>query len=306
MDTVGQEMTSPKPQKANTCAVMVTHRPDADLSERIARIWPQVDKLVVVDNGSGNAELSRLQQLSLEIGFHLISNSQNLGVATAFNQGLCQAAEEGYTWVLTLDHDTIVADDMIETLSAVYEEFPQRDRLAIIGSNYIDLNSGKLLFDGNGDDGCSWREGKAVTTSGSLMCLPIYTAIGPLRDEFFIDCVDVEYCVRARCRGFRIVLSRKPVMHHAVGAITMHKLLWKTTTTSNHSPARRYYMARNNLALSREYLFREPVFVLESFCWYLKSIIVMCLFERERLHKLRRIVVGAFDGLFSNFGRSVK
>jgi rhamnosyltransferase len=285
---------------------MVTHHPDADLPERIARIRTQVGKVIVVDNDSGNAELRRLQQLSLEIGFHLISNSQNLGVATAFNQGLRQAAVDGYIWVLALDHDTIVADDMIETMSAVYEEFPQRDRLAIIGSNYIDLNSGKLLFDGNGDDGRSWQERKAVTTSGSLMWLPVYTAIGPLRDEFFIDCVDVDYCFRARWRGFRIVLTRKPVMHHAVGAITMHKLLWIRTSTSNHTPARRYYMARNNLALSREYLFREPVFVLGCFWWYLKSTIFICLFERERLHKLRRMVVGAFDGLFSNFGRSVK
>jgi rhamnosyltransferase len=296
-------MTSSKPQKVNTCAVIVTYHPDADLRERIAHIWPQVGKLVVVDNGSESAELSYLQQLSLEIGFQLISNAQNLGVATALNQGLRRAMEEGYAWGLTLDHDTLVADDMIETLSAVYEEFPQKDRLAIIGSNYIELNTGKLLFESNGDDGCSWREVKAATTSGSLMCLPVFAALGSLRDEFFIDCVDVEYCFRARSRGFKIVLTRKPIMHHAVGVTTMHKLLWITIHTSNHSPSRQYYMTRNYLALSREYLLREPVWTLELLCSKLKSAVVMCLFEKERLHKLRRMISGAFDGLFSNFGR---
>src|SRR5258708_1906044 len=222
-------MTPSKPRKANTCAVIVTHHPDVDLRDRIAHIWPQVGKLIVVDNGSEGAELSYLQQLSLEIGFHLISNAKNLGVATAFNQGLWQAMEEGYAWGLSLDHDTLVADDMIETLSAVYEEFPQKDKLAIIGSNYIELKTGKLLFESNGDDGCPWREVKAATTSGSLMCLPVFAALGSLRDEFFIDCVDVEYCFRARSRGFRIVLTRKPLMHHAVVTITMHRLLCITT-----------------------------------------------------------------------------
>jgi hypothetical protein len=40
-----------RPEKVNTCAVVVTYKPDAGLANRIARISFLVNKLVVVTTG---------------------------------------------------------------------------------------------------------------------------------------------------------------------------------------------------------------------------------------------------------------
>ncbi len=298
-------MTPPKPKKENVCCTIVTYRPDFNLRDRMTHVQGQVEQVVVVDNNSSPLELGRLQQLSLEFGVHLISNSQNLGIGAALNQGVRWAAEQGCQWALTLDQDSVVADDIVETLSAVYEHFPEKEKLAIIGSNYRDSNSGRLLCRTDRDDGCSWQEVKTVITSGSLVSLQAYAAIGPFREEFFMDCVDLEYCLRSRSRGFKILLARKPLMQHAIGASTMHKLPWKMTGTSNHSTVRRYYMTRNHLALAREYLLREPMWVLSTLYSRLKSTVLMCLFEENRLRKLEYTAIGAFDGLFSNSSRNL-
>jgi len=261
--------------------------------------------VVVVDNNSGSADLRALGQLPLELGIHLIFNNENLGIGTALNQGVQWAQRQGYTWVLTLDQDSVVASDMISTLVSVHGEFPERQKLAIIGSNYKDPNSDRMFLDLCRNSEPRWREVKTVITSGSLLSLAAYSTIGSFREEFFMDCIDLEYCLRARSRGFKIVLACRPLMQHTIGATSMHRLPWKSTGTSNHSPVRRYYMTRNHIALVREYLRSEPKWALATLYSRLKSTILMCLFEGNRFRKLSYTAIGVLDGLLSNFHRNV-
>jgi rhamnosyltransferase len=298
------EASQSPPGKGNICAIVVTYFPTGDLTRRFRAIREQVAKLLVVDNGScgGSADCLRLarSQLKLEV----IHNKSNLGIAAALNQGARWAEEQGYSWALTLDQDSVVAEDLVESLSAVYEEFPDKQKLAVIGSNYADPTMRRSFLDLNKDGNCSWKDVKTTITSGSLLSLHAYHAIGQFRDELFIDCVDFEYCLRARSRGFRIIMARKPLMEHSIGAVTGHKLPWKMSTTSNHSAARRYYMTRNQLLLAREYFWKEPTWVISTLYRHLKDTILLCLFEKEVARKLRFIAVGALDGLLSNFKRN--
>ena len=292
------------PEKENTCAVIVTFHPDGDFAGRAAQIARQAGAGVVVDNGSGEACVRELRRICDSLGLRLIENSGNRGIAAALNQGVHWAGEQGFEWVLTLDQDSLVAGDLVAKLSAVYEDFPEKGKLAIIGANYKDANSGKLFLCANGE-GSSWQEVKTVITSGSLISLAACTTIGPFREEFFMDCVDLEYCLRARARGFKVVLARESLMQHTIGAPTLHKLPWKTTGTSNHSPSRRYYMTRNHLVLVREYLRKEPLWTFSTLYSRLKSTMLMCLFEKNRMCKLKYTAAGAFDGVLSKCNRKV-
>jgi rhamnosyltransferase len=102
-----------------------------------------------------------------------------------------------------------------------------------------------------------------------------------------------------------VVLARKPLMQHAIGDSTIHKLPWKKTGTSNHSPLRRYYRARNLLVLTREYLYVEPTWILSALCSHIKSLILMCLFEEDVTTKLMYSAMGVFDGAVGNFQREI-
>lgn len=291
------------PSKATICGVIVTYQPDPEFCIRAQRLITQVAQVVIVDNGSSELCVGQLREFTNKRNVHLILNRRNEGVARALNQGAEWAATRGFGWILTLDQDTLVEQNMVESLCVVYHALPDQTKLALIGSNYTDSVIRRPYLTSSEDNDCSWLEVKTTITSGSLICLSAYRKIGAFREELFIDCVDFEYCLRARSIGFHVVMTRKPLMQHGIGNVTMHHLPWKTTTTSNHSPVRRYYMMRNQLVLAREYLWSDPAWTLSMLYRHLKAIILMCLFEKRVTRKLKFIALGALDGLCSNFKR---
>jgi rhamnosyltransferase len=278
------------------CAVFVTFRPDKDFPGRVAIVKRQVACVVIVDNGSDPPAVEMLRRVSSGSNIHLIPNHDNLGIATALNQGVRYAKTRGYSWALTFDQDTVADDKMVGTLLDVYANFDKKEKIAVLGSGYRIENGGNPLLNEKGDR-YAWVEQKDVITSGSLMSIAVFDVIGPFRDRFFIDHVDTEYCLRARSKGFKIIVTRMPIMQHDIGASSTHLLLWKRTGTTNHSALRRYYNTRNLFALVREYLFREPIWAISTLYSWAKGIVLVCLFERERLTKLKSIASGVLHGL---------
>jgi rhamnosyltransferase len=287
----------------SVCAVMVTHHPDGGLVDRILRIAPQVAQTVIVDNGSSASCMEPIRKLTHTIPVYLILNRSNEGIASALNVGTRWAASEGFRWVLTLDQDTTVLPDMMDVLAEVVRFYPFPERLAVIGSNYRDKVNGTLFCEPtNRTDGFPGREMTSVLTSGSLISIDAFQKIGGFRDDFFIDCVDHEYCLRARARGFHVVLTSAPVMEHGIGHLTEHRLLWRKVHTSNHSPVRVYFTTRNILILAREYLAKEPRWIIESLLGQTKSILLVCLFERDRISKMKYALRGCIDGVLGRTG----
>ncbi len=197
-----------------------------------------------------------LRELSADPRITLVLNSANLGIARALNIGIQRVAALGFAWVLLLDQDTSVDEDMVQWLIAVYAAFPDKDRLAVIGSGFRDVNRQPRGTAGDAHvlrEEAPWEEVESVITSGSLIPLAVHAALGPFRDEFFIDYVDSEYCFRARARGYRVIRTTRPLMSHTIGAPTRHDVLGITKWTTNHSPDRRYYFASNDTVMLREY-----------------------------------------------------
>jgi len=137
-----RNLESPEPRLYGSavCAVLVSYHPDPELPARLSRMAPQVGAIVIVDNGSADAELRMLRELAADPRIHLIPNLENLGVARALNLGVQRAVVLGYSLALLLDQDTRAEDDMVETLLGIYASFTPRDRLAVIGSNWLDGN----------------------------------------------------------------------------------------------------------------------------------------------------------------------
>lgn len=303
MCSEGNEMKNEIPGKENICAVIVTYHPDADFHERLVRIAKQVDQVVVVDNNSDSASVAMLQGVCVRLKIKLILNDYNMGIAAALNQGGNLAHDMNYTWALLFDQDTDPIGAMVKVFAAVYKQFPDKGRLALIGANYSALRSGQIRHHIESNHVSGWIEKKTIITSGSLLRLDLFEVIGPFRAEFFIDHVDHEYCLRARSEGFRVIMTQEPTMAHSIGAPSMHQLLWKSVRITNHSAIRQYYMMRNHIVLSREYAFKEPGWVLTTLYSSIKSIFLIILFEKEKLIKLKFIFLGILDGLTSNFNR---
>jgi len=284
------------------CAVAVTYHPDAELPARLRRILQQVDRLVIVDNGSGQAEIKMLQGFAANPLITLVLNFDNFGIARALNIGIERAIALGFTWVLLLDQDSRIDDDMVQTLIAVYAAFPERDRLAVIGSGFRAADEApREPTDEGGGDG--WEEAESVITSGSLIPLKAHAAVGAFREDFFIDYVDTEYCFRARAKAYRVIRTRKPIMSHAIGAITRHNVLGIKKWTFNHSAERRYYIARNDTVLLREYgRYVLGLWALKSFGRCVRLCKRIALYEQMKIRKITAVAQGWWDGIRGHMG----
>ncbi len=295
--------TMPAPPFAQTiCAVIVTYHPDPDLFSRVERIAKQVAQTVIVDNESSPPSVQGIRKIAETLGVHLILNSRNEGVGRALNQGAEWAAAQGYGWILTLDQDTVVAADMADSLIEVLHSCSFAERVAVVGSNYRNKVNGRVVEDFIEPSGSRGREVTTVITSGSLVSLEVFRTIGGFRDEFFIDCVDHEYCLRARSHGFRVMVTRRLLMEHSIGRTTEHRLPWKKTVTSNHPPSRQYFMMRNTVILAREYIRKEPRWILRELWCRAKATLAVGLFEKERLSKISHIARGLRDGIRGRVG----
>jgi rhamnosyltransferase len=286
----------------DVCAIVVTYHPDPELPGRLRRILQQVSALVIVDNGSGEAAVQMLRELAANPLITLVLNLDNLGIARALNIGIQRAVTLGFTWVLLLDQDSCVDGDMVQELFAVWAAYPNRDKLAVIGPGFRDVNKGSR--EGSHEPRTDpWEEVEFVITSGSLIPLAVHAVIGPFREELFIDSVDIDYCFRARAKGFRLIKTRKLIMSHAIGASTQHSVLWMNKWTTNHSPDRRYYIARNDTVMLREY----GNYVLGLWAW--KSFVRcfrlckrIALYEQMKVSKIIAVSQGWWDGIRGRMG----
>jgi rhamnosyltransferase len=301
--TSGQELLIQRLQKKDICAVIVTYNPGPDFPGCAARIAEQVQDLLFIDNNSNSRSVAMISETCSDLNAHLILNRQNLGVATGLNIGVSWAKRKGYQWILTIDQDTLAEDNMVETLMDVYNNFAPKNKIAVIGSNYFDVNVRRVCYKPNSSHNRPWEEMKTVITSGSLVSLRTLDVIGPFRDEFFIDHVDHDYCLRARLKGFKILLAPKPIMQHAIGSTMIGRPFPIMRGLYNHSPTRWYYMLRNEVTLAREYIFRDPMWVIMTLYCRLTKIILMCLFDKNKLSKIKFAVIGLIDGMCSNFSR---
>lgn len=303
MCTKGNQVIPPTPRKENTCIVVVTWYPDADLALRVGNVRNTVSGLIFVDNGSPGPCVDALRKLAAELECGLIENQENKGIATALNQGITAAIALGFSWVLMLDQDSTPYSNIVELLGSVFLDYPVKTRVAMIGANYLrhdgTLASARIARQFGAK---CYQEVGAVITAGCLLAASAFNEVGRFNDAFFIDNVDNEYSLRARAKGYVVLLSRVPAMQHAIGSPIARRILGKRLVASNHPAARRYYMARNVIALAKSHFVAEPRWILGNMLGFAKSVLTMLLLEKNRGEKLKNVLLGTYDGMRGRLG----
>ena len=120
-------------------AVIVTYEPDPEkLSALLSVLAPQVNSIVIVDNGSGRG--LRDDPIASDAGvIELIELKSNLGIATAQNIGIARAKEVGANFVLLSDQDSIPQDTMVsKLLTAIIKKEESGALVACVGPRYLD------------------------------------------------------------------------------------------------------------------------------------------------------------------------
>jgi len=303
----------PEIAKQCVCAVIVTHHPDNSLQDRLTDIAAQVALVIVVDNGSCDQELEQIRSLS-GVPIHLISNKQNLGIATALNQGLAAAMRANYLWAITFDQDSRPAPNMIPEMLCTLNRYSNPEEVIFTGPSIIneavpDAQAKWLvphqipfLFRRVGCEQGDRDDVTVVITSGALTNLVAFQKLGCFKNDFFIDYVDTEYCLRAKKNGYKILTSREAVLLHRFGSKRIVKILGYPFAPTFHKPFRRYYICRNRVFLLREYALAFPHWVMFDMIAAVYNTIRILLCEDQRWQKVMFSLKGTWDGLCSRTG----
>jgi len=280
------------------CAVIVTYEPDSFFKSRVRVLCEQVSQVVVIDNSIKKNNADFFSDKNLNEYVSIIRNGKNLGLGFALNQGVNFAKSLGFTYVILFDQDSEVYENTISMMCKISMSIEDQS-VGMLGAAYKSMPDSKSSV-------ISYVKKKSIITSGSLVPISLFENVGEFRSDYFIDCIDSEFCLRLRKNGYSIYQTSTNLLKHAVGHPINHKIFGLRFLSTRHSADRRYYIARNHLVMLREYrtmLSKIPLF------WFIKTIrrsmyyafIVIC-FEREKMLKLKAITTGIKDGLFNKMG----
>ena len=270
------------------CAGIVLYNPDMSRVESsISAIMSQVDRLLLVDNGSDDDVVIR-QLAKKNADIHIIRNDENKGIAYALNQICDYAQSHDCKWAFTLDHDTICPSGIINALLSHSND--EVTGIVCPAVFYEGLNvETKSKTDNDVEDI------KACMTSASLTSLKAWKEVGGFNESYFIDYVDNDFCMKLKLKGYSIIRVKSCFINHQLGKSRSIKMLGNYQTGTSHSPLRCYYMMRNNILFLKEYKSHLPL---------LKEVVKVFyvayhefLFSEQRKETFSMLVKGISDGI---------
>jgi rhamnosyltransferase len=243
-------------------AVVVSYHPQvADLARTLAALSPQVETVFIVDNGSGEDTVLELRALVAGRNAELVEFPTNRGIAAAQNAALQRAQDVGMDFLVLFDDDSLPAPDLVAQLAHAFRiQHDAGARVAAVGPQWVDARTGRRgnfyriqrgRIVGVVPTDSAPIEVDFLIASGTLLSLQAVRAIGAMREDYFIDHVDTEWCVRAARAGWKLYGTSAARLTHALGDAGKRIWLGRWREVALHSPVRNYYEVRNTLLLMR-------------------------------------------------------
>ncbi|HBW1978180.1 TPA: glycosyltransferase family 2 protein [Klebsiella quasipneumoniae] len=236
-------------------AIIVTFNPELDvLSELISSLNSQVENVVIVDNCSKN--ILQIKELKEKKRFVLIEEPTNIGLAAAQNHGIKEAVNNS-THIVIFDQDSSITSSFIENQLKCEKLLLDRgEKVSAVGPKFCDKISGyeypATLYHGpfikNTKVNAQPVEATFIIASGSLIRISVLKEVGLMLDDFFIDFVDVEWCLRANSKGYKCFINPFETMQHSIGDLRVRIF---GRMISLHSDFRKFYIYRNGMFMIR-------------------------------------------------------
>ena len=284
----------------DVCAVIVVYNSENKISEVVKSVITQVGKIVIIDNGSDKETLISLAELEKNPILEVIYNLDNRGIAGALNQGVRKALVNGYSWILTLDHDSIPDKHMVKILT---------DHSYLVRSQYPDVKIGILAplpYDVNAKIKLKKIESKKdfvevdmVISSGSLINIEVFDKGRVFNEKLFLYSVDDDFCARLRKADYKIFLVKRALLFHSEGKKEKRRILFKTAFYDNYQPSAYYYIFRNGIYMSKTY---KSYFKI-VFNRMIKDLLKIILFGDKKTKALQLSFIGIIDGVLGKYGR---
>lgn len=289
------------------CSIIVTYNPDFNKILGLVNSLNAsgVNSVIIVDNNSNNFE-------SIKVGLRdfnfldFICLNENFGIAFAQNLGIKHAVSLNKKYVIFFDQDSSIENNFINYL---YTDFLNINdsQVSAIGPRFIDEKQNfyfpALRFNKYGlidkIDVSNIEEPFEVSfliSSGTLVSINALQEIGLMKEEFFIDFVDTEWCFRALSKGYKLYMSKNAVMKHSIGDDTIKFLNFNIPV---HSGFRRYYRIRN-LFFMWKMPYIPKILVLKLMITNFIIQILLLLFNNKKLDYVKFYFKAIKDGILQS------
>jgi GT2 family glycosyltransferase len=268
-----------------------------------AATYPELS-VVVVDNASTDGGPDAVAAEFPEAT--LIRLDENRGFAGGVNVGVDAALGAGADLVLLLNNDATVDAGFLEPLVAAVEP-----GIGAACSQILDDEGSTVWYAGATYDPRRGHQGRHTgyggppipasvapyvtdRACGGAMLVPraALELVGPLDEALFAYAEDVEWSLRARDAGLRIVVVPASVVRHRVSA----------STGGPSSGDSIYYALRNGLVVAERAAPLSRVGTLRRRAGAAAAFAVQALLSRSRLRGLRAVVEGLRDAARARLG----
>lgn len=203
-------------------------------------------------------------------------------ISHALNYAWHYAQENGFDYLLTMDQDSVWENFQLFLARTVYSEY------APVGIWTPQVIERKLNND--------YEEILQPITSGMLIKTDFISNIGGWNEIFSIDCVDDEFILKARLKGYKTYIIKDTRLKQNFGTPYQKNIFGRTRTLRNYPPKRLFNIFKNNIILIR--LHPDVDYIRKNFrkSWLL-YIIIIVLFEKDKKAKIVAVIKGIVAGL---------
>ncbi|MCL6100217.1 MAG: glycosyltransferase family 2 protein [Bacteroidetes bacterium] len=270
--------------------------------ESLSKIdYPNYD-VIVVDNNSYNDDAKIIHERFGNFIKQIITNKRNLGFSGGNNVGIQYALQNGATFILLLNNDTIVEPNFLSELvkkstlsptigmlTPMIKYFSDKNLIWAAGGYISKIRASGFAF-GNNKTENLFEEDK-YCTFGSGCCLlincDVIRKVGLLDEKYFLYLEDTDYSKRVIDSGYRILYAGSSVIYHKVGA----------TTSSKDKLLPTYYSIRNRLYFAKK---NFPLTYVLTILYLMTAFIFKSLFRKRNKVKTIKVVYSAFSDHFKN------
>lgn len=296
--------------KIKLIGVLVTFEPSQAQVSNIEYIASELDFVFVADNSERGSSVLSDHAACFPDNVQVLLNGNAGGIAGALNVGVQEAIKDfGDCFIFLLDQDSCLPASFFQKQSL----FAVENHRQVVAPKYFDINSRTF---GNYTRLSKWRieniygeqavqpfEVTFAITSGTLIHSSLFEEVGFFREDYFIDHVDSEFCIRLHEAGHLILINPEVVFEHAIGSRKLRKFLGINFKPNFHSAARRYYAIRNGIFMIRQHVRFFPSIIWLIFLRIAYEYSGILLFENSRWSKVKALYWGIMDGILLNSGR---
>lgn len=225
-------------------AVVITYNPEIELLIKdIESFYQNVDKTLIWDNSEEIvSSIIRRKVINKFDNIIFLGDGFNKGISHGLNIGWKYAVEHNFDFLLTMDDDSVFVD--FKTYKKrVLNRIKQTGVLALYGP----LTNNVMPTED------SFSKKHHLITSGMLVPIHLLNKAGGYCNNFLVDGIDIELCIRLRKLGYDSFMDNKSRLIQKYGNPISRKILGFTLQSANYSPTRLYEIFRNHIIILREY-----------------------------------------------------